>query len=166
MTARLKDVTGPSCRQWFPAILESWFCITVEFHSASRSSSVFQKMLCGTYCLHSRLHWILLWDLGTVSRVTWQSHWRLWIHPQFVKKLRCSKLYRDFHIHSINFDKCKIAYCLCLTSSASWLRDNRFAYSFLDKVKGMLAREQESEKWRSRNIRHIIKPVKMGMTET
>lgn len=38
--------------------------------------------------------------------------------------------------------------------------------SFLDKVKGMLAREQESEKWKSRNIRHIIKPVKMGMTRT
>lgn len=57
MTASLEDVLGPSCRQWFPAILESWFYIIVEFHSPFHSSSFLQKMLCGTYCLCSRLNW-------------------------------------------------------------------------------------------------------------
>lgn len=43
--ASLEDAVGPPCRQWFPAILESGWCIIVTFRSAFHSSSSFQKIV-------------------------------------------------------------------------------------------------------------------------
>lgn len=74
--ASLEDAVGPSCRQWFPAILESWWRIIVEFRSAFHSSSSFQKIV-----LRLQGNWIWFWDLGAISWVIWKSHRRFWIRP-------------------------------------------------------------------------------------